>query len=108
MVKNVAILGATGSIGSHAIAVIEKHPDQFAIWGLSSHTRTESCCAMVKKFRPKMVAVSSEMIRREWDPYKFFVRELVVPHHGFVLVFLRGVAEMALSHPSFPFSPLSS
>ncbi len=61
MIKNVAILGATGSIGTHALEVIEKHPDRFSIWGLTSHTRTESCCALIKKFEPKVVAVSSEM-----------------------------------------------
>ena len=62
MIKNVAILGATGSIGTHALEVIEKHPDRFSIWGLTSHARTESCCAMIKKFDPKAVAVSSEMM----------------------------------------------
>ena len=62
MIRNVAILGATGSIGTSALEVIEKHPDRFAIWGLTSHTRTENCCAMIKKYRPKMVAVSSEII----------------------------------------------
>ena len=62
MIKNVAILGATGSIGTSALEVIEKHPDRFAIWGLTSHTRTENCCAIIKKFEPKMVAVSSKMI----------------------------------------------
>ena len=62
MIKNVAILGATGSIGTSALEVIEKHPDRFAIWGLPSHTRTENCCALIKKFKPKMVAVSSEMM----------------------------------------------
>ena len=60
MIKNVAILGATGSIGTHALEVIEKHPDRFSIWGLTSHTRTENCCAMIKKFEPKVVAVSSD------------------------------------------------
>jgi len=62
MIRNVAILGATGSIGTSALEVIEKHPDRFAIWGLTSHTRTENCCAMINKYRPKMVAVSSEII----------------------------------------------
>ncbi len=62
MIENVAILGATGSIGTHALEVIEKHPDRFAIWGLTSHTRTECCSAMIKKFKPKVVAVSSEMM----------------------------------------------
>ena len=62
MIRNVAILGATGSIGTSALEVIEKYPDRFSIWGLTSHTRTENCCAMIKKFRPKTVAVSSEMI----------------------------------------------
>lgn len=62
MVKNVAILGATGSIGTSALDVIAKHPDRFAIWGLTSHTRLEKCCALIKKFQPKMVAVSPEMM----------------------------------------------
>ena len=62
MIQNVAILGATGSIGTNVLEVIDKHPDRFALWGLTSHTRIENCCAMIKKYRPKMVAVSSEMV----------------------------------------------
>ena len=61
MIKNIAILGATGSIGTSALDVIAKHPDRFAIWGLTSHSRIDNCCAMIEKFQPKMVAVSAAM-----------------------------------------------
>jgi len=35
--KNVAVLGATGSIGASALDVIARHPDRFRASALAAH-----------------------------------------------------------------------
>ena len=37
MVTNVAILGATGSVGGAALDVIARHPERFRVWAVTGH-----------------------------------------------------------------------
>ena len=43
--KNVAILGSTGSIGKQALDVVRSHPDRFALYGVSAHSSEEAGAA---------------------------------------------------------------
>lgn len=55
------ILGSTGSIGTQAIDVIQKRPEQFNVVGLSAGGSTLDVLAeQVKAMRPKVVAVADE------------------------------------------------
>ena len=58
--KNIAILGASGSIGQQAIDVIERHPDQFNLVGLSVGKRVEEAIDIVKRLHPEIVSVQYE------------------------------------------------
>ena len=56
--RDVVILGSTGSIGEQAIDVIRRHPADFRIVGLSAGTsRIARLCEQVAEFRPAAVAV---------------------------------------------------
>ena len=35
--RNVAILGSTGSIGTQTLDVVRKHPEEFSVYALSAH-----------------------------------------------------------------------
>jgi 1-deoxy-D-xylulose-5-phosphate reductoisomerase len=50
--KNVAVLGATGSIGASALDVIARHPDRFTANVLSADARVEELLALCRRFRP--------------------------------------------------------
>lgn len=52
--KGVAILGATGSIGRSALAVLARHPDRFRVVALSAHRNGDALDALVREHRPKV------------------------------------------------------
>lgn len=70
MVKRIAILGSTGSIGKNALRVIEALGEEYKIVALSADTRVELLAEQAAKFKPKYIAVTNP------DYYKK-LRELV-------------------------------
>jgi 1-deoxy-D-xylulose-5-phosphate reductoisomerase len=58
-VKNIAIIGSTGSIGCSALAVAEAHPDRLQVVGLAAGENTGRLVDQVERFRPRIVAMSS-------------------------------------------------
>ena len=56
--KNVAILGSTGSIGRQALDVVRAHPDLFALYGISAHSSETSFVAQVVEERPRVAVFS--------------------------------------------------
>lgn len=58
-VKNVTILGSTGSIGTQALEVIEKMPRCFKVIALSAGNNLELLEKQIKKFRPEKVCIKS-------------------------------------------------
>ncbi len=56
--KNVAILGSTGSIGKQALDVVRSHPDRFALYGVSAHSREEAFAALLRQERPRRAVFS--------------------------------------------------
>ena len=55
--KNIAILGSTGSIGTQTLDVIEKNPDKFKVKALSVNTNIELLKEQIEKFKPEAVSV---------------------------------------------------
>jgi len=51
-IKKIAILGATGSIGNNAIAVLKDLPEEYKICALTTHTRAGELIALAKELRP--------------------------------------------------------
>jgi len=68
-VKNVAILGSTGSIGTQALDVIARHPDRFRVVALAAGKRTAELLEQARRFSPDFVACAdvnaSEALRLE-------------------------------------------
>lgn len=56
--KRVVLLGATGSIGQQALAVVAAHPDAFEIVGASANTNVDKLITLVNRFGVGMVAVA--------------------------------------------------
>ena len=59
--KNVAILGSTGSIGRQALDVVRAHPDLFALYGISAHSSETSFVAQVVEERPRVAVFSRSL-----------------------------------------------
>ncbi len=52
VMRTVAVLGATGSIGASALDVIERHPDRFRVGALSAHSQVEQLLGLCRQHRP--------------------------------------------------------
>ncbi|MCQ2474505.1 MAG: 1-deoxy-D-xylulose-5-phosphate reductoisomerase [Clostridia bacterium] len=58
MIKSLAVLGSTGSIGTQALEVAEMH--SMHIEALTANSRTDILENQIRKFNPKMAAVADE------------------------------------------------
>ena len=56
--KQIAILGSTGSIGKNALSVIETHPDEFKVVGLAANRDVDTLEQQVRRYCPKLVALN--------------------------------------------------
>ncbi|MDR3385713.1 MAG: 1-deoxy-D-xylulose-5-phosphate reductoisomerase [Rudaea sp.] len=56
--KQVAILGATGSIGSSALDVIARHPGRFRASVLAAHRSVDELAALCIRFRPELAIIA--------------------------------------------------
>ena len=60
MSRTIAILGATGSIGTQALDIARRHPDRFSPVCLTAHSSSEKLFALVREFRPRVAALEVE------------------------------------------------
>lgn len=58
--KNITILGSTGSIGTNALEVIRHKRDEFNVVAISGHTNYRLLIEQIKEFNPKYVSVGTE------------------------------------------------
>lgn len=58
--KQICILGSTGSIGAQALDVIEQHSDRYEVYCLTANNRYEMLAEQARKFRPAAVVIANE------------------------------------------------
>ena len=58
--KQICILGSTGSIGTQALDVIEQHSDRSEVYCLTANNRYEMLAEQARKFRPAAVVIANE------------------------------------------------
>ncbi|HOP46142.1 MAG TPA: 1-deoxy-D-xylulose-5-phosphate reductoisomerase [Desulfobacteraceae bacterium] len=74
--KNISILGSTGSIGVSALEVIKANPDKYNVVALAAGRNIELLLKQINEFRPILVAVMDDGLAKElagmfkgtWDP----------------------------------------
>ncbi len=59
-VKNVCILGATGSIGLNTLDVIARHSEKFKPYVLTANRNAEEMLALCKQYRPRYAVMAAE------------------------------------------------
>lgn len=60
MKKQIAILGSTGSIGTQALDVIERHSDLYEVYCLTANNRVKELAEQARKFKPAVVVIANE------------------------------------------------
>jgi 1-deoxy-D-xylulose-5-phosphate reductoisomerase len=63
LLKNISILGATGSIGTQTLDIIREHPAKFKLVAISVGKNLELARKMITEFQPELVSV------QEYDDY---------------------------------------
>jgi len=63
--KNIAILGSTGSIGVNCLQVVDRLTDEFRVTALSTHQQVELLMKQTRTYRPKAVGVSGMPLTKE-------------------------------------------
>ena len=58
--KNISILGVTGSIGTQALDVIKDKENEIELIGVTAHKNFEKLIEIIKEFNPKYVGITDE------------------------------------------------
>ncbi len=58
--KNIVLLGSTGSIGRSTLDVVRRHSDRFRIIGLAARSSVDVIEEQIRLFKPKIVAMFNE------------------------------------------------
>jgi 1-deoxy-D-xylulose-5-phosphate reductoisomerase len=59
ILKRIAILGSTGSIGRQTLAVVEAMPERFGVAALGAGNNVEELAAQILRHRPELVSVAT-------------------------------------------------
>ena len=65
MVKQIAILGSTGSIGRQCLDVVGRHPERFRVVALAAGSNVDTLAEQVRAHRPQIVSVADERRAKE-------------------------------------------
>jgi 1-deoxy-D-xylulose-5-phosphate reductoisomerase len=63
--RQIAVLGATGSIGGSTLDVIARHPDRFRVSVLAAHRQVEPLVALCARHRPDLAVIGDPALEGE-------------------------------------------
>ncbi|MBQ9603329.1 MAG: 1-deoxy-D-xylulose-5-phosphate reductoisomerase [Paludibacteraceae bacterium] len=65
--KELAILGSTGSIGTQTLDVVRTYPDRYQVYALCAHRSIDLLVQQAKEFHPEVVCIADESL---YEPLK--------------------------------------
>lgn len=100
--KNITILGSTGSIGQNTLSVISSLSERFSVSALAAGRDLEGLARQVAKFQPRLVSVAEEgdipeLIKRLRDAGVSRMPEIIFGEQGLVEVACIADAEIVVS-----------
>ena len=57
--NRIAVLGSTGSVGTQALSVIDRHPDKFRVVALTAHSNADLLIEQAHRYRPAFVGLTA-------------------------------------------------
>ena len=63
--RNICVLGSTGSIGMSTLEVIRQHPELFTIKALTAHTNVQLLAEQCKEFCPEIAVVGNKLAAKQ-------------------------------------------
>ncbi len=83
--KNITLLGATGSIGIQTLDVIRDHPDAFSLFAMGFGENIDKAIPIIKEFNPRIVVVGTDNTKRRLQDI-FPELEVVAGKEGLVTI----------------------
>ena len=62
MVKQLCILGSTGSIGTQTLDVVATYPDRYSVYALCAHRSVDKLIEQARQFKPEVVCIADESL----------------------------------------------
>ncbi len=94
--KNVVLLGSTGSIGTSTIKVAEDLPDQIRLLGLAAGNNVELLLEQTRKHRPEAVSITDPAKARELSNALGTATEVFAGAEGLIKLATRPGADIVL------------
>lgn len=70
--KKLAIIGATGSIGTQTLDIVARHPEKYSVSVLIANTRVDTLIQLAIKHRPKLTIIADSTkywkLKNELEP----------------------------------------
>ena len=85
--KQIAILGSTGSIGTQTLDVVRQHPEEFSVFALSAHRSLDLLIQQALEFNPAVVCIADESL---YQPLRESLSDLPIQ----VMAGEKAIAEM--------------
>jgi 1-deoxy-D-xylulose-5-phosphate reductoisomerase len=63
--KNLAILGSTGSIGQSTLSIVEQFPDRYSVAALAAGHNIDEAFAQAVRWHPRLVSMATEELAGE-------------------------------------------
>ncbi|MGQ9724766.1 MAG: 1-deoxy-D-xylulose-5-phosphate reductoisomerase [Tepidimonas sp.] len=60
--QRIAVLGATGSIGTNTLDVVARHPERFEVVALSAQQQVDALLALCERFRPRWAVIGAARV----------------------------------------------
>lgn len=64
-IKNLCILGSTGSIGTQTLDVVRTYPERYSVYALCANRSVDKLVAQALEFKPKVVCIADESLYDE-------------------------------------------
>ncbi len=90
--RQLAILGSTGSIGTHALEVVSEHSDLFEVYALTANNQVDLLINQARKYMPEVVVIANE---RKYPELKEALEDLPIK----VWAGADAIAQMVQSEP---------
>lgn len=62
MVKQLCILGSTGSIGTQTLDVVRTYPERYSVYAICAHRSINKLIAQAREFKPEVVCIADESL----------------------------------------------
>ena len=62
MVKQLCILGSTGSIGTQTLDVVRAYPERYSVYAICAHRNIDKLVEQANEFHPEVVCIADESL----------------------------------------------